>query len=295
MPSDEHAPKSDANRAWLAEMLEQTRLYHSSQEYLDLLDFMARMGNFSPFNALLLRIQRPGLAWAASRWDWKIRFEREVKADARPLLILWPFGPVALVYDVLDTEGQPLPEAASQMFRATGPVTKAQMQGWVKRLGRKNILVEMRDWGDAKAGEIICEVPAKQAHEVSQYRLRINRNHDPNVQFATLAHELGHLFLGHLGLDQYHAIPAIDFIPAGTAELEAESLSYLVCKRWRVATRADSYLVDYAKPGTKVDAIDLDRLTRATGQVEAILGISAKTLLEPRKKGGDTQLDLFSD
>ena len=164
MPSDEYAPKSDANRAWLAEMLEQTRLYHSSQEYLDLLDFMARMGNFSPFNALLLRIQRPGLAWAASRWDWKIRFEREVKADARPLLILWPFGPVALVYDVLDTEGQPLPEAASQMFRATGPVTKAQMQGWVKRLGRKNILVEMRDWGDAKAGEIICEVPAKQAH-----------------------------------------------------------------------------------------------------------------------------------
>lgn len=295
MPSDEHAPRSDANRAWLAEMLEQTRLYHSSQEYLDLLDFMARLRNFSPFNALLLRIQRPGLAWAASRWDWQTRFEREVKPDARPLLILWPFGPVALVYDVVDTEGQPLPEAASQMFRATGPVTKAQMQGWVNRLGRKHILVETRDWGDAKAGEIACELPAKQDHEVSQYRLRINRNHDPNVQFASLAHELGHLFLGHLGMDQYHAIPSIDRISASTAELEAESLSYLVCKRWGVAPRADSYLVDYAKPGTEVEAIDLDRLSRAAGQVEAILGISAKTLFEPRKKGVDAQLDLFSN
>jgi hypothetical protein len=27
---------------------------------------------------------------------------------ARPLLILWPFGPVALVYDVMDTAGKDL-------------------------------------------------------------------------------------------------------------------------------------------------------------------------------------------
>lgn len=36
----------------------------------------------------------------------------------------------------------------------------------------------------------------------SEYLMRINQNHAPNVQFSTLAHEFGHLFLGHLGHDE---------------------------------------------------------------------------------------------
>jgi len=119
-------PDPDSNRAVLAEMLAQTRLYRTSQEYLDLLAFVARLGHFSPFNALLLRIQKPGLVWAASAYHWATRFERRVKRDARPLLILWPFAPVALVYDLVDTEGLELPAAVKDIFRATGHVTEAR-------------------------------------------------------------------------------------------------------------------------------------------------------------------------
>lgn len=43
------------------------------------------------------------------------RFGRVPKEGARPLVILWPFGPIVLVYDVLDTEGDEPPEdVASQ-------------------------------------------------------------------------------------------------------------------------------------------------------------------------------------
>src|SRR5437879_11391546 len=47
--------------------------------------------------------------FAASAFDWRERFGRKPKEGARPLLILWPFGPVALVYDLMDTDGRDLP------------------------------------------------------------------------------------------------------------------------------------------------------------------------------------------
>ena len=101
-------------RSLLDQLLEDSRLYKSSEDYLKLLEFIARMRNFAPFNALLLQIQKPGLQFAASRHDWRERFQADVREDARPLLILWPFGPVALVYDVIDLV------SGNIMWRCTG-------------------------------------------------------------------------------------------------------------------------------------------------------------------------------
>jgi hypothetical protein len=44
-------------RALLDHLLEDSRLYKSGPDYLALLEFIARMRNFAPFNALLLQIQ----------------------------------------------------------------------------------------------------------------------------------------------------------------------------------------------------------------------------------------------
>lgn len=97
-----------------------------------------RLRNFAPFNAMLLNIQKPGLTYAASARDWGLRFNRHPKRDARPLLILWPFGPVALVYDVLDTEGDPLPEDA-QMFPARGVIEEQRMKDFAGMVAKKGI------------------------------------------------------------------------------------------------------------------------------------------------------------
>lgn len=63
----------------------------------ELLDFVVRLRNFAPFNAMLLHVQKPGLSYAASEHDWRNRFGRWPKDGARPLLILLPFSPVGLV------------------------------------------------------------------------------------------------------------------------------------------------------------------------------------------------------
>src|SRR5260370_7960977 len=93
--------EAEAARSVLDQLLADSRLYHSSQDYRDLLSFVARMRNFAPFNAMLLQIQKPGLSHAASAADWPDPFGLKPKPGARTLLILSPFYPFSLVYVVL--------------------------------------------------------------------------------------------------------------------------------------------------------------------------------------------------
>ena len=58
-------------------------------------------------------------------------------------------------------------------------------------------------YGDAIAGWIKVVQRSASSKTKGAYELRINAKHDPNVQFATLVHELGHLYLGHLGADPF--------------------------------------------------------------------------------------------
>lgn len=112
------------------------------------------------------------------------------------------------------------------------------------------------------------------------YRIHINRNHAAPVQFATLAHELGHLFLGHLGPDTKLNVPERPSMNHRQRELEAESVSYLVCSRNRVASKAQTYLKDYIQENTTIDRIDLYQIMRASGQVESLLRLTAHTKYE---------------
>ena len=159
----------DYERALLDQLIEESKLYRSSEHYMKLLDFVVRLRNFAPFNAMLLHIQKPGLSYAALERDWRERFGRWPKEGARPLLILWPFGPVALVYDVMDTEGDPLPVDVASFF-ARGPIDGAKMESFVVR-ERKNIEIVLVDAGDRRAGSIQLIKPATKEKEKNQYRI----------------------------------------------------------------------------------------------------------------------------
>ena len=121
--------------------------------------------------------------------------------------------------------------------------------------------------------------------EEPDYRLRINQTHDPNVQFATLAHELAHLYLGHLGADFVLEIPDRRGASHAVRELEAESVSYLVCVRSGIESSSETYLHDYVTRHTTVDGLDLHTMLRAAGQVERVLQLTEHTRFEPKSKG----------
>ena len=271
-------------RSMLDQLLTDSRLYTRSTDYQALLDFVVRLRNFAPFNAMLLQVQKPGLSYAASARDWRERFDRTPKDGARPLLILWPFGPVALVYDVQDTEGKELPANVDPFF-ATGSISPEQFESFKMKLFYKHIEWQSVDAGGHHAGSIRVTKRATKGKDPTHYRLQVNMNHDPAAQCATMFHELGHLFLGHLGVDHALNIPSRS-IDHTRLELEAESVCYLLCARHGVQTRSDAYLHKYLTENIYIENIDLYHIMRAGGQIEALLGISAHTRFDapPRKR-----------
>lgn len=265
-------------RSLLDQLLEDSRLYRTSKDYFELLEFTKRLRNFAPFNAMLLNVQKPGLTYAASAHDWKKRFGRYPKENARPLLILWPFGPVALVYDVQDTEGSDLPQDVDTFF-ARGAITSEQIPNFIAKMNRKRIACHPFDGGGANAGSIRV-VKAGKGENSSEYSMQVNRNHSAPVQFVTIAHELAHLFLGHLGPNKTLNIPERPRPDHVQEELEAESVAFLVCARNGVESKSQTYLSEYVEKNATVDRIDLYQIMRAAGQIEAILGLAAHTRYE---------------
>jgi len=271
--------ETESTRSLVDQLLSDSRLYTKSKDYKELLDFVVRMRNFAPFNAMLLQVQKPGLRFAASAYDWRERFGRNPKEGARPLLILWPFGPVALVYDLIDTEGQDVPRDARSYY-AQGQIDEEKISSFKEPLRKKNIEWIWVDAGDARAGWIRVIKRASEEKEATQYRMCVNGNHQPPVQFTTVAHELAHLFLGHLGPDKKLNITGRPSVDHGQAELEAESVAYIVCERNGITSGSETYLKDYVEANTTVDHLDIYQVMRAAGQVEALLGLTEHTKFE---------------
>ena len=280
--------ESTAARSLLDQLLLDSKLYTRSKDYKELLDFVVRLRNFAPFNAMLLQVQKPGLSYAASARDWRERFNRTPKTGARPLLILWPFGPVALVYDVQDTDGKDLPEDVS-CFLARGDITEEKLLSFKPMIYKKNIDWHWIDAGDQKAGSIRVMRRARNDKETSAYRMRMNRNHTVPIQFATLTHELGHLYLGHLGPNRKLNIPERASLTYAQVELEAESVAYLVCARNGVSSKSETYLTNFVTKNTTIENIDFYQVMRAAGQVETLLNLGTKTKydkpIKPKQPG----------
>ena len=283
---DNPGAEAEAVPSLLDDLFAKSRLYRKSKDYGELLDFVVRLRNFAPFNAMLLQIQKPGLSYAASERDWRVRFGRAPKEAARPLLILWPFGPVALVYDVMDTDGDELPEDVAS-FVARGQIDEQQMESFPLLLARKNIDWHWIDAGDRKAGSVSVVYRALHGKETSRYRLEINKNHTPAVQFTTLAHELGHLYLGHLGPDSRLKIPERPRPNLALREVEAESVAYIVCKRNGVEPKSQTYLSGFIDGRETSEGIAVYQIMRAAGRIEALLGLATPTKFDNPSRNKD--------
>ncbi len=139
----------------------------------------------------------------------------------------------------------------------------------------KGIRVREVDDGDWHAGRILRSGDA--------YRLKVNRNHPRETRFTTIAHELGHLYLGHLGGDAKRRIPGRRHVSERWCEVEAESVAYLVGHRHGVAPVSDAYLSGFIEAGESISrTLDVERVMRAAGAVEGVMGLAPRHF-EPAK------------
>lgn len=271
-PSEGEAEARD--RALIEQLIVATRLYETGDAVRELMAFTSRLRDFAPFNAMLLHIQKPGLTHAASAADWWQRFRRVPKPGTRPMLILRAMGPVDFVFDILDTEGEAVPDDAFT-FPTFGNLSRESFDTILGYVRSSGIELAPLDRGDAEAGWI-GRLPRQSMPRVRQrYQLGVNKNHPLPTQLVTIAHELAHLYLGHLGEDEARGIRDRTDRTHSEQEVEAEITAYLVAKRNGLSPRSETYLNMYQGA---FGNLDLYGVMRAANAVETAMGISAAQL-----------------
>ncbi|MCW7552757.1 ImmA/IrrE family metallo-endopeptidase [Endozoicomonas gorgoniicola] len=263
---------SEADVHDLDQLFQRSVEYKQSANYLELLNFINQQKNYAPYNAFLMHTQHPDMTHAETAYDWKEKYDRDIRPNARPLVILIPFGPVNFVYDIEDTVGPPLPVDLTEPFRATGELPSKTYDILHANCARMDVAIQKVELKNNLAGNIRAEDYG--------YTIKINETHSKEVQFATLVHELAHLLCGHLG-----ARPKKDKwqdrrgLTHKQIELEAESASYLVCKRLGIKSEAEAYLSGYISEHETVGEMSLHHVLTVAGKI-----ISMCERLLPQKK-----------
>lgn len=308
--------ETEAAKHALDELFLLAQQYQSSQAYKALMEFVVKFHFYSPYNAMLIHIQMPGATFVAPPSRWVQRYWRKVTSEARPLVILRPMGPVMFVFDLSDTQPlteperlafgkklhladrpETIPLAAEKPFDAKGWVSTGRIDRTIANAARDGVRIVARKEGAQSAGSIrrvdgqnlppLTFVDGKDAEghprvvSVQQrYDLLLNEDHPLATRYATIAHELGHLYCGHLGTPDPNWWPDRQGLPKTTEEFEAESVAYLVCKRIGVQTTADRYLSGYLDANQQVPEISMECVMKAAGLIEQM----GSTPLRMRKK-----------
>jgi hypothetical protein len=283
----------------LDELFSGARQYRSSQEYMELLSFVGRFRFYSPFNAMLIHIQMPGATYVATPHRWIKEYGRRIRTGARPLVILQPMGPVMFVFDVSDTEpgehAKPLPREVENPYEVRQGSIGGELGLTIENAKRDGISVSEEKAGSQSAGLIRTVAPGRHLQVTTKlkpspeyttvplrYELLMNARHSAEAKYATLTHELAHLYCGHLGTPNEKWWPDRHSLANDLCEFEAESVSYLVCSRLGIDSPSAEYLAGYIKSYDETPPISLDCVMKAGGLIEQM----GRTRQKPRKENG---------
>lgn len=299
---DDNQPRAvekDQARRALDDVFNLARKYKSTKEYAELLRFVARFRFYSPYNAMLVHIQRPGSTFVAPAHRWLNQYQHRIKSGAQPLVILQPMGPLMFVFDVSDTDPMegvpPLPEEVVRPFEVRRGHVSQELDLTIENGKRDGVHVAERNSGSQAAGCIRVAKPGayqnvvkkqKPAIEYLQvpvrYEVLLAKEASRETNYATLVHEMAHLYCGHLGTPNRAWWPDRSELSKEGVEVEAESTSFLVCERLGIETSSEKYLAGYfsGKNNHEVPNISLERVMKAAGLIEQM----GRVLLKPRKE-----------
>ncbi|MCB1206397.1 MAG: ImmA/IrrE family metallo-endopeptidase [Verrucomicrobiae bacterium] len=259
---------SGSARESIDELVRHARTYSDGPELRELLDFVRKFPHLAPFNAMLVHIQNSGAQYVLRAGDWRICYGRRLRPGAKPYIILWPMSPIQLVFDLSDTEPidpnwDVVPEAAKNPFPAKGSVPPEVMRRIHKNAPRRRIRIQYEDGGTGLAGHVL-----PRAEPDIDFVVTLNSKHSETQQFGTLAHELAHVFCGHLGITGERLWAERDKVSRETREFEAEAVAYLVCERLHLDIGSASYLSSFLLQGEPPSDYSLEAILRAAHLVE---------------------------
>ncbi len=220
----------------------------SSEAWLQMLRVAAAFTKYSPSNVLLIATQRPNATQLGGIRLWNSLGRRVVKGE-KGIAILAPClykskgvegvsDPdrqqalrgfrVVHVFDVSQTEGEPLPDVSPTLL--TGPAPQHLWDSLAEVAANDGYTLQRGDCGGANGFTSFDERV-----------IRIRDDVEPAQAAKTLAHEVGHVRAEHEPrfADQYWRSRGC----RGVAEVEAESIAYLVAAA--AGMDASNYSVPY--------------------------------------------------
>jgi hypothetical protein len=271
------------DHAALDDLFRRSAAYRTNSAFHEMIEFTARFREYAPFNNLLVRIQNPSCSFYATARDWQYKFYRRVTQDARPMLILAPMHPVMLVYDLDSTEPDPaypgkavLPEQLKAFTWVGGEWKPAMLDRLLANAERDLIQVAFRELSSTNSGRATHAPPG------SGWKMRsvIHDDLSDRSRFATLCHELAHIYLGHLGGDKDGWWPSRINLSHSTVEIEAEAAAYITCLRVGLTPASEAYVCNFATSDKVPETVSMEMITKVAGKLEDM----TRHLLPPRKK-----------
>ena len=268
------APEKEI-KSTIDSLLQQSSTYRGSKEFQDMVSFMGSFRDYAPFNNMLVRLQNPTCSFYATEPDWIKRFERKLKEDARPMLILAPMHPVMLVYDLDQTEGKPLPAEVTEFAKFEG----AWKPEWLARLVENarvhdRIRVDFKKLSTTNAG--FATIAAGEGGW--KMRIAIHDELDEPSRFGVLCHELAHIQLGHLGSDKDHWWPSRSELNHRTVEIEAEATAFIVALRFGLKGASARYVSRHLGDKPMPPSVSLDLVAKVAAKIEKM----TNEILKPR-------------
>jgi len=276
LPGEEKSIYEGESNA-LDEMFAATQRFRSSSEYIQMLQFIARFPNYSAFNGFLLYTQNPEISFVATAGTWNKRFQRHLKPNARPMIILAPMSPVRFVYDIKDTEGDPIPAALLKPVTMDGRLPEELFEHTVHNCALHGIMVRQILISNQPKGSAIplTEDVRQKYRELDldsnmNYLILLHKEYRLADRYAALVHELGQIFCGHkgaVGNDWWQDRRKID---PTVREIETESVAFLGNRRKGLLANADLYLSQYRRQDQKMPLLGFNAVLQATNYIEAM-------------------------
>jgi hypothetical protein len=274
------APPNSEHESSVDDLFVRSRRYRRSKKFAEAVEFVSKFREYSPFNNMLVYAINPQATYFATAAHWRKAFGRVIKEEARPMVILAPHRPVLLVYDIADTEGPPLPQKLRVFTGVSGRLDPMILDHTLANCQRDRIQVEYKTMGGLSGGY----ATARMNDSRWKMRIRLREDLESAAAYSVLCHELGHIFLGHLGADADGWWPYRVNLAYAVTELEAEAVAHIVCRRAGLVTHSAEYLSSFVEDRDDLDSISLDLVSRAASRIEAM----GRRLLAPRRESADS-------
>ena len=274
-PQDENIADLETAFNPLDEVFAALEGFRRSHDFMELVRFIARFPNYSAFNGLLLYLQNPLATYVATARTWAQKHNRQPKRDAKPLAILAPMAPILFLFDIRDTEGVPVPSTLLRPREIDDQQLGKFYATTLHNAAIHGISVYEAALNSGEIDTVSRITPAlrKKYQDLNlprdtNYLIFIDKTLTLGGRYASLTHELGHIFCSHLGIDRHAWWPERGDLNIRGEEIEADSVAYLVCRRSGLRTNSEHFLLQFSETHQEIPLFSINAVIQAVNYIE---------------------------